>query len=103
MPIETPFNSTDVIDSAESERVYDTAESSMSDNTLLAYSQQWRKFAGWCEERNRVPLPASAYDTAAYLTKRAERAESRQCGSRRRPLRSRTAAPDTPARRMTSS
>lgn len=42
-----------------------------AENTKRAYRADWRDFAGWCEDHDRIPLPAEPATVALYLADRA--------------------------------
>jgi integrase len=49
------------------DEVFATLRGAMAPNTVLAYQKQWRKYLGWCSERDRTPIPASRETLLSYL------------------------------------
>lgn len=47
------------------------AKEAKSKRTRAAYAYQWKSFIAWCEENERMPLPAAPETVAAYLADRA--------------------------------
>lgn len=42
-----------------------------SHNTNKAYASDWNDFEFWCKSKNLIPMPASPYTVAVYITDRA--------------------------------
>ena len=59
-----------LVDAVESARGY--AADAKAPNTRRAYRADWQTFAGWCEARSLVALPAAADTVALYLAERAD-------------------------------
>ncbi|WP_412070594.1 site-specific integrase [Rubrivirga sp. IMCC43871] len=69
VPLE-PTESALVKGDAEAARRF--AEAARSEATLRAYRSDWADFSGWCAERERNPMPATAETVALYIASRAE-------------------------------
>ncbi|PAP74181.1 site-specific integrase [Rubrivirga marina] len=57
---------------ADAEAARRFAEASRSDATLRAYRSDWADFAGWCDERSVLAMPATPETVALYIASRAE-------------------------------
>lgn len=56
------------VDSVVSDRTRARMLAAVPDNTRRAYARQWDRFTGWCAERGRSALPATAETLAEYVT-----------------------------------
>lgn len=63
-------------DTEVSDRTRARILSGVADNTRRSYVRQWDRFAGWCAERGRTPLPATAETLAEYVSHLADAALS---------------------------
>lgn len=55
-----------------SERARERIAGGVAVETTRAYARQWRMFTTWCEDENRVDLPATAQTLAEYVTRLAD-------------------------------
>jgi site-specific recombinase XerC len=62
------------------DEVLDQLRGALSNNTLAAYRQQWRRYLKWCQEHQRTPVPATRETLLSYLNsmKNAELAGGRR-------------------------
>ena len=67
-----PAPAADTLTGADIQRLRQSLDSSVSDNTRKIYASAWRSFQTWAHTRGALAMPASTALVAAYLTHLAE-------------------------------
>lgn len=62
-----PLSTLDAVPLELRDKVRELALSARSANTRRAYSSDWARWVGWCEQQHLQPLPAAPASVAAYL------------------------------------
>ena len=67
-----PAPAADTLTGADIQRLRQSLDSSVSENTRKIYASAWRSFQAWTQSRGNFSLPASPQVAAAYLAHLAE-------------------------------